>query len=119
MTEPTHTDIMADLDALLEEEREALLTGALHRIEELMQRKSALIDTYVLASADKPDALADLQGRLGRNQVLFDQALAGIRNVAARLGTLRRLRKTLETYDRNGQKSALVTSEENRLERRA
>ncbi len=119
MTEQTTADIMAALDALLEEERAALLTGALDRIEDVMQRKAMLIDALAESGVDDPGSVSALQAKLGRNQVLFDQALAGIRNVAARLSALRRLRKTLETYDQHGRKSTLVTSEDNKLERRA
>ena len=119
MMDQTQNDILHALDGLLEEEREALLTGALDRIEDVMQRKSALIDTLTEMEMQDPDAISALQTKLGRNQVLYDQALAGIRNVAGRLSALRHLRKTLETYDQHGRKSSLVTAEENRLERRA
>ncbi|MGY9049829.1 MAG: flagellar protein FlgN [Rhodobacterales bacterium] len=110
---------MAALDALLEEERAALLAGALDKIEDVMQRKSALIDALANSGVDDPETVSALQVKLGRNQVLFDQALAGIRNVASRLSALRHLRKTLETYDEHGRKSALVKNEANKLERRA
>ncbi|SNR49925.1 flagellar protein FlgN [Puniceibacterium sediminis] len=119
MTEQTTTDIMAALDALLEEERSALLNGALDRIEDVMERKSALIDALAESGVDDVETVSALQAKLGRNQALFDQALAGIRNVASRLSAMRHLRKTLETYDQHGRKSALLTSAENKLERRA
>lgn len=119
MTEQTTADIMAALDALLEEERTALVSGALERIEDVMERKSALIDALAESGVDDAETVSALQAKLGRNQVLFDQALAGIRTVASRLSALRHLRKTLETYDQHGRKSALMTSTENKLERRA
>ncbi len=119
MIEQITTDIMVALDALLEEERAALMTGALDRIEEVMKRKSALIDSLAANGVHDEQTVFVLQAKLGRNQVLFDQALAGIRNVASRLSALRRLRRTLETYDEHGRKSAIVTSEKSRLERRA
>jgi hypothetical protein len=78
-----------------------------------------LIDALSESGEHDVATVSALQAKLERNQVLFDQALAGIRNVASRLSALRRLRKTLETYDEHGRKSALVTSEDNKLEKRA
>ncbi|WP_372835712.1 flagellar protein FlgN [Puniceibacterium confluentis] len=119
MMEQTDADITVALDRLLDEERTALLAGELSRIEGIIHRKSALIDALAESSIDDFAAVSALQVKLRRNQTLFDQALAGIRTVASRLSSLRQLRKTLETYDHHGRKSALLIADNTKLERRA
>lgn len=111
--------ILHTLDALLEEERAALLGGELAKIDDLMRRKEALIDALSDADGQSDADLAALQSKLGRNQVLFDHALEGIRNVANRLGALRQLRKSLDTYDEQGRKSTITTPNQSLLEKRA
>ncbi|KMK65888.1 flagellar protein FlgN [Puniceibacterium sp. IMCC21224] len=113
------TTIMDALDTLLEEERVALLAGEFLQVDTLMRRKEALIDALKNADAPIKEDLQPLHIKLGRNQVLFDHALEGIRNVASRLGTLRQLRKSLDTYDEHGRKSSIAAPDLSRLEKRA
>ncbi|MBP0483354.1 flagellar protein FlgN [Sagittula salina] len=110
--------IACKLAALVEAERAALLAGDFERISALIAEKQALVAEL----RDTPDAasiLAPLREGLRRNQELFDQALAGIRNVAARLGDLRRTRKSTVTYDRQGRKLSIDAPEIRTLEKRA
>lgn len=111
--------ILADMDATLEQERSALIAGDLVEITQLYNRKESLIEELHSADPAPQSELSELQGKLVRNQMLLNSALEGIRNVANRLGSLRRARKTLETYDRNGHKSAISTPSEPNVERRA
>ncbi|MBT9385847.1 flagellar protein FlgN [Pseudooceanicola sp. CBS1P-1] len=116
--DPQHALIEA-LDSLLEQEREALVDGRLSALPEILERKEQLIDSLNemtgLASVD----LQPLRGKVMRNQALLDGALKGIRSVANRFSTLRRMRRTLETYDDQGRKSSLVRARDNTLEKRA
>ncbi|MDJ0822739.1 MAG: flagellar protein FlgN [Paracoccaceae bacterium] len=107
------------LTALIEEERQALLNGDLDSIEKVIERKQELIVQIANTPPNSPDELEPLRLQLRRNQVLYDHALAGLRNVADRLGTLRRLRKSLDTYDAYGQRQSIEDTTENQLERRA
>lgn len=111
-------ELVRRLEALLEAERNALCGGDLERIESLLAEKRALSEE--LAALPQPVAeLAPLRERLQRNTVLYDVALAGIRRVVHRLGTLHELRRTLETYDARGKRQSVADTVEHRLEKRA
>ena len=112
-------DISRDLDQLLEEERAALLEGDLARIAAIVDTKAALIEDLRNADPAQASEIAPLQSKLRRNQELFDQTLAGIRNVAARLGDMRRLRREMETYDKQGKRTTISEPAQTRLEKRA
>ncbi len=113
--ETTLTDRLA---ALLDQEKAALLDGDFDRIAELMDEKQALISALEGKGSATGD-LAPLRDGLRRNQELFDQALAGIRNVAARLGDLNRIRKSMNTYDAQGRPQVIDAPDTKRLEKRA
>lgn len=106
-TDKSHEAILTALDALLEEERKALLQGDLDLIGTLLEHKATLISGLEDASPDKADAIRPVQLKLRRNQDLFDQALAGIRNVANRLGDMRQLRRSMDVYDAKGHRSPI------------
>lgn len=120
MTDPkTDPDIFARLDDLLDRERAALITGDLSAIAHLLEEKERLLEQVEKEHAPGPAALESLQGKALRNQALLDSALLGIRTVATRFATLRRIRRTLETYDAHGQKTALPAALDNKVEKRA
>jgi hypothetical protein len=107
------------LDALLEEERTALLSGDLEKLTDMLPRKEALIDALNgILHTDIP-TLQSLDSKVKRNQLLLDGALEGIRNVAQRLATLRRLRGSLETYDSDGKKRNIDVDMDRSIEKRA
>lgn len=106
------------LDALLEEERTVLMSGDLHRIAEIADRKETLVAGLNVSGAENI-ALVPVKRKIQRNQVLLDGALEGIRNVAARLAVLRETGGTLETYDRNGRRQSWPGPRGDGIERRA
>jgi flagellar biosynthesis/type III secretory pathway chaperone len=107
------------MDRLLDEERHALLDGDLEAIGALLTRKEALIDALNALTSGGAKDIKGLQGKVLRNQALLDGALQGIRTVAGRLAALRKIRRTLETYDRSGQKSTISDIIEHQVEKRA
>lgn len=114
----TDAALKSRLATLIEDERTALLTGDFDKIAELMDEKQAL--AVDLDQVDLPSAeVAPLRDGLRRNQELFDQALAGLRNVASRLGELQRVRRSMDTYDQRGNKMTIDAPRDNKLERRA
>lgn len=108
-----------DLDHLLDEERSALLAGELDEIDRMFTRKSDLIEKVARGSDIRPEALEPLQKKLRRNRELFEQALAGLRSVAARLQVLRELQEGPETYDGSGRRKPVDGGGQGRLEKRA
>jgi len=110
--------LAARLDALLETERAALLRGDLKSIALGVAEKERLIAAF--EALDAPQAgLADLQAKLIRNQALFDGALQGIRSVALRIASFRHIRKSMDTYDRQGRKQTIFGDIARRVEKRA
>lgn len=112
------TDVTKRLTALIEAEREALLAGDLQRVEGLLDEKSALAQE-LSTLATPPETLAPLRRALQRNQDLFDRALEGIRNVVSRVSDMQKARKSLETYDAQGQRASVPSGTKRRLEKRA
>lgn len=106
------------LAVLLEAERSALLDGDFDKIAELMDEKAALVAALEGKTLEAED-VAPLRDGLRRNQQLFDHALAGLRNVAERLGDLNRVRKSMDTYDAQGRRNTIEGSQPRTMERRA
>jgi hypothetical protein len=119
MVEDTIEAKFEALDELLEEERTALLGGDLKKLAEMLPRKVALIDALnEVIHTDLP-TLESLDSKVKRNQLLLDGALSGIRNVATRLATLRRMRGSLETYGSDGKKHNIDVETDHSVEKRA
>lgn len=115
----TDTSLTTRLEDLVAAEREALLAGDFERIADLMDEKESLTQDLQTADEFTVTEIAPLRDGLRRNQELFDQALAGIRNVASRLGDLNRIRKSMDTYDAYGRRMTIDAPHMNKLERRA
>lgn len=119
MTDPTPQNLIDQLDGLLDVERRALLNGELDAIAAIAEEKEQLIDALNAILPEQQPPLKDLQSKVARNQVLLDGALQGIRKVAARLAALRRIRRTLETYDATGRKQTIQGEVDHKVEKRA
>lgn len=119
MTDKACQDTIDALDDLLDQEREALLTGDLDRVGRLVEQKENLIDQLAQFEHTQLDALMQLDEKFKRNQVLLDSALDGIRRVARRLSALRRVRNALDTYDAQGERQTIDISATSSFEKRA
>ena len=118
MTETTAQTLVDALDDLLEAERDALLKGDLDAIAGLLERKECLIDALNDPELEAAP-LEGLQAKVTRNQALLDGALQGIRRAAARMAALRRVRRSLETYDEDGRKRTIEGEVVRKVEKRA
>ncbi len=105
------------MNALIEAERDALLSGDLERVADLLGEKEGLIEE-LNQQGDDLETLAPIRAGLRRNQELFDHALSGLRTVVSRLGSLQHLSKSLETYDAQGRRTC-IEAPRNQVERRA
>lgn len=120
MPDSSPQSILMSMDALLEEERTALLGGDLDDLANMHDRKAALLDQLGrLDTLGSDDGLQAVQAKLARNQALLDSALAGIRSVARRLAMVRRVRQSLEFYDEEGAKASVDVGVERSVEKRA
>lgn len=119
MTTETARHLIEDLAGLLDRERKALIGGDLEQLAEMMSRKAALIARINnLGHVDQADLVA-VRDKVARNQTLLNSALDGIRAVAERMAELRRVRRGLETYGRDGRKARFDTATRSRVEKRA
>jgi hypothetical protein len=84
-----------------------------------MGRKEALIDALNAQDPGAKTDLVSLQGKVNRNQALLDGALQGIRKVAGRMSAFRKIRHTLETYDKTGRKQSIQGEVDHQIEKRA
>jgi len=107
------------LDDLLEQERTALLEGDLEKIGTLLDAKGQLIDALNTLSREERPEMDAVEAKVLRNQALMDSALKGIRHVAARMAALRRVRRSLETYDAKGTKTTIEGEADYSVEKRA
>ena len=119
MNSPKPQDLIDQLDKLLESERTVLLKGEIDEIPTIAEQKEALIDALNAIKTNETCDLEQLQRKVSRNQILLDGALHGIRNVAMRLAALRKIRRSLETYDASGNKQSIPGEIFHRMEKRA
>ncbi|WP_261385784.1 flagellar biosynthesis protein FlgN [Tateyamaria omphalii] len=110
---------MDELDDLLDSERAALLEGNLDDVKRLFERKTKLVDA--LSRFDDAESLnvQALRQKVERNQDLLQAAAEGVKSVARRLATIRRVRESLETYDARGQRKKVDLKAATTLEKRA
>ncbi len=116
MTVETNMNALHDL---LEAEREALLSGDLERLAEMLATKEALMDKLNAIAGNDLPTLRELDVKVRRNQLLLDGALEGIRTVARRMAELRRIRASLETYGSDGKKRNIDVETDRSFEKRA
>ncbi|MCH5375602.1 MAG: flagellar biosynthesis protein FlgN [Planctomycetes bacterium] len=119
MTTDNPRILIAQLDALLDRERSALLNGDLESLATLTSDKEALMAQIDSSHALKPAHLETVHAKVTRNQALLNSALEGIRAVADRMADLRRVRQSLETYDKSGRRTEIRTRAGSSVEKRA
>ena len=119
MTNNNFADTLNDLEDLLEAERQALLAGDLGKIARLVDRKEVLIDALSDMEIGDFQELDELKEKFKRNQIILDSALEGIRRVARRLATVRRVRVALDTYDADGARKTIDLKPDGTFEKRA
>ena len=118
MTTEQDTLIRA-LDALLDEERRALIDGDLEALSGLVEEKERIIDALNAAEDADERALSPVNDKMKRNQDLLEQALSGIRAVARRLADIRQTRKSFDIYDRMGHRNRIEGGPDSSVEKRA
>ncbi|MEX0369537.1 MAG: flagellar biosynthesis protein FlgN [Tateyamaria sp.] len=111
--------LLDELDDLLDAERQALLDGKLDQVERMFKRKTALMDALGNPEPGDETRIEDVRSKLLRNRDLLGSAAEGIRSVAQRLATVRRVRHSLETYDERGQRKSVNLTPGSSLEKRA
>ena len=107
------------LNGLLDREYAALLGGDLRALEPLAEQKEALLSDLRDIDVDAARDLQQVTERLDRNRVMLLSAMEGIRGVVDRLRELQQLRRSLDTYTCNGQRTSLPLDRKRQLERRA
>lgn len=119
MTSTSPQDLIDTLDDLLDTERQAILDGNLENVADLITHKEALIEQLADIDVIEATHVTAIQTKLSRNHMLLDGALQGIRRAAARLAAVRKVRRSLETYSEDGQKTTIDAQVARQLERRA
>lgn len=118
----THEPVYDSIDEMydvLDQERAALLLGDLDSVARLHARKEALNEALSLPNQSTADDLRALREKAARNQALLNSALDGIRSVARRLATVRRVRQSLEYYGEDGNRASVHVDVDRSLEKRA
>ncbi|MGX9355978.1 flagellar biosynthesis protein FlgN [Roseobacteraceae bacterium S113] len=118
MVKESKNDLVDEVSELLEQERQALLSGDLEAIGEMMDRKTELLEKLENAGEESLEQLTSLRETALRNQQLLDHALQGIKSVADRLAEMRKVRAQLDTYGADGNKMTFYTARHS-VERRA
>jgi len=119
MTTSDDTELTHRIEALLSQERDALLSGDLRALGDLAEEKERLAACLQELGPERRAALRGLHDMASRNQALLDGALQGIRLATERLSAYRRLRKSMDTYDPQGNKTAIPGVVSRKVERRA
>lgn len=113
------SDLVGDIDALMDEERKILKSGELHRLPNLLERKEALFEKFKDHEGATDSELQALREKSMRNQPLLEGAMKAVRAVGDRMKDLTRVRDSLETYDQRGQRYAVNMTSGSTFEKRA
>lgn len=119
MSHPELETDIEELDQLLERERDALLAGDLEQLVQMVGQKERLVAALNATGHRDLPQLLRLNGKVKRNQLLLNGALEGIKSVSQRLAALQKVRQSLETYDREGQKQRVDMQIKHSVEKRA
>jgi len=119
MTKHDEQELEKNLESLLARERAALLSGDLRAIGDLAEEKEHLAERLQDLGPEGLESLRGLHDTARRNQALLDGALQGIRLATTRLSAYRQLRKSMDTYDPQGRKTAIPGIIAHKVERRA
>ncbi len=95
------------LRAVLDQERQLLLTGKIESLVKIAPEKERLLG-QLAGSTDDTGLLDQLRRKADRNQELLVAVSKGIRAVSRRLETLRTQKTQLRTYDAGGQSQNLT-----------
>lgn len=109
---------LAELFALLDEERQAILTSRYDRLSPLVARKERLL-AELNAAGHRPEVLRRVGQEISRNQSVLAAATAGLRDALARLGERRKVAAGFATYGRDGRLNTVKGRKATRLERKA
>ena len=93
--------MIEQIDALLEDERTALLSGELAALEGIAERKEALAGELAQTRPHGGD-LAALRRKAERNAELLQAATKGLRSVMRRVSEIRSANGPLKTYGQDG-----------------
>lgn len=110
-------DSVKQMTRVLEEERDALITGALERLEALAGRKERALEQLRSKSPEEQEMTA-LHEMAQSNQRLLDAAAEGLRAGFQRIAQLQESLRGWRAYDSQGQRSAIGASSGS-LERKA
>lgn len=113
----TSNDVRGRLASLLEQEREAMLTGRFDDLGNLIQEKARLI-SVIEAGNPSPDSLVAIRQDADRNARLLSAALRGFRDASARIKQVRDGTAEFNTYSQSGLRQ-VVGSGGQKFERRA
>ena len=111
-------DITDALEDLIDQERAAILAGALDDVSKIAIEKERIIGRLEITACD-PATLGRLRKKSKRNQQLLTAALRGVRAVMSRLNILRNGPGEMNTYDQSGQRKTLNGGHRGALHRRA
>ncbi|SFK90859.1 hypothetical protein [Shimia haliotis] len=112
------SNLIEDIDALMDEERAVLKSGELHRLPDLLNRKEALFEKLKAHEGATEEELRSLREKSTRNQPLLEAAMSAVRAVGDRMKDLSRVRNSLETYNQKGQRYAVSMTSGGTFEKR-
>lgn len=112
------TEAHETLERLLAAERQALASGDIGAVADLLADKQAAL-ARLQKEGIPPQSLIHLRGEAQNVQVLLAACLEGITAARAHLTELRRVSSGLTTYDSHGRKTDVTTEPTHGLERKA
>lgn len=108
---------LRDLLTLLKDERQAIRTGELARLDTLAARKDQLLADIAQLKLSAQEAMA-LRESADRNARLLQAAIRGVRDARDRLAALQSARDELNVYSADGARRQ-VAAAPRKLERKA
>ena len=90
---------IAELDQILDGEKQAILDGSYIELPKLMPRKEALMTVLATTTHPRQPALAE---KVLRNQKLLGLALEGVRAAQGQVAAIKRQENGFQTYNEAG-----------------
>jgi hypothetical protein len=113
------TPLSTKLDALLEQEYRALLSGDVEAIERHVSEKVSLLEIIGALPVEELGEFQTLREQLIRNQTLAQSAIEGMRVAIERAKEIGDVSSSLRTYKPDGRKSLIAMRSGDTLSKRS
>ncbi len=101
--------LLAEIESILQYERTLLLSGELHKLDDLREKKQIGFERLANLRNTSAIEIESLKKLAERNHELFAAALAGLKDAQRRVLEIKASQNGFATYDKSGSKALMQT----------